>query len=100
MHFGFREQHSTETAVCYFIEQVRSKLDKGRVVGAVFLDLQKAFDMLNHNILLSKLLYFNFSVETMKWIESYLTSRKQCTRIETRISSTRYCSTGYLRGLY
>ncbi len=54
MQFGFRKQHSTETAVCYFIEQIWSKLDKGGFVGAVFLDLQKAFYTLNHNILLSK----------------------------------------------
>ncbi len=43
MQFGFRKKHSTETAVCYFIEQIWSK-DKGGVVDAVFLDLQKAFE--------------------------------------------------------
>lgn len=64
----------------------------------MFLDLQKAFDTLNHNILLSKLTHFNFSVQTMKWIESYLTSRKQCTWIKTHISSTRHCSTGVPQG--
>ncbi len=41
MQFGFRKQHLTETAVSYFIEQIRSKLDKGGVVGVVFLDLKK-----------------------------------------------------------
>ncbi len=52
MQFGFRKQHSTETVVCYFIEQIRSKLDKGGVVSVVFLDLQKAFDTLNYHILI------------------------------------------------
>ncbi len=41
MQFGFRKQHLTETAVSYFIEQIRSKLDKSGVVGVVFLDLKK-----------------------------------------------------------
>ncbi len=84
--------------MCYFTEQIRSKLDNGGVVGAVFLDLQKSYDTLNHNILLSKLSFFNFSEDTIKWIESYLTSRKQCTRIKTHISSLRDCSTGVPQG--
>ncbi len=55
-----------------FIEEVRSKIRQGGIVSSVFLDLQKAFDTLNHNILLSKLLHFNFSIDIMKWIESYM----------------------------
>ncbi len=47
MQFGFRANYSTEMANCYFIEKVKSLLDKGGVVGAVFLDLRKAFDTLN-----------------------------------------------------
>ncbi len=47
MQFGFRAHHSTETANCYFVEQIKSSLgDRGGVVGAVFLDFKKAFDTL------------------------------------------------------
>ena len=48
MQFGFRTNYSTETACCYLVEGIMAKLDKGGIVRAVFLDLQKAFDTVNH----------------------------------------------------
>ncbi len=72
--FGFRTNHSTETANFCFIEKVKLLLDQGGVVGAVFLDLKKAFDIINHGVLLCKLYTFNFSPLTIEWIESYLTN--------------------------
>ena len=98
MQFGFRKHHSTETAICYFIEQIKSNLDEGGVVGAVFLDLSKAFDTVNHNVLLSKLSYFHFSENVLQWTESYLEMRKQCTRFGTKLSPFLGCSYGVPQG--
>ena len=51
MQFGFRAKHSTETANCFFGENIKSKMDKGGIVGEIFLDLKKAFNTVNHQIL-------------------------------------------------
>ena len=85
MQFGFRSNHSTETANCFFIENIKINLDKGGIVGAIFLDLKKVFDTVDHDVLLSKLSYFNFSGDAIKWMKSYLTDKKQSTRINNTL---------------
>ena len=85
--FGFRKHHSTETAILHLTEQIRSGLGKGGVVGAVFLDLSKAFDTVNHSVLISKLYNFNLSSNTLAWISSYLSNRRQCVKIKDACSS-------------
>ena len=77
VQFGFRTQHSTETANNVFIERTKKSLDTNPYVGAVFLD-RRAFDTVNHHVLLTKLSYFNFSINSISWIQSYLSNRKQC----------------------
>ena len=72
------------------VEKIYQKLDKGGVVGAVFLDLKKAFDTVKHRILLNKLSQFNFSVRAVQWMESYLTPRKQCVKVQNSTSATCY----------
>ena len=98
MQFGFRANHSTETACCYFLEVIKSSLDKGGVVGALFLDLRKAFDTVNHSVLLSKLSSFKLSVDVLNWIQSYLVDRSQCVRIDDKTSPLKACGLGVPQG--
>ncbi len=98
MQFGFRAKYSTETANCFLIEKIKSLLDKGGVVGAVFLDLKKAFDTVNHRILMSKLASFNFCSDTLKWIESYLSNRSQSVQVQNHQSAALCLSTGVPQG--
>ncbi len=76
LQFGFRHNYSTETATCLLLENIKS-LDKGFKVGAVFLDLKKTFDTVNHNILMSKITKYNISKQSQSWFDSYLKSREQ-----------------------
>lgn len=98
MQFGFRANHSTETAICYFTEKVKALMDKGGVVGAVFLDLQKVFDTLNHNNLLHKLYDFNFPIHFVNLIISYFSSRSQLVKIDNLKSNLLDLSTGVPQG--
>lgn len=74
------------------------EIDGGGVVCAVFLDFKKAFDTVNHNVLLSKLSRFNFSTNTLTWMESYLHFRKQCTQIHDACSPFLECNIGVPQG--
>lgn len=98
MQFGFRAHHSAETANCYFLETVRAMVDKGGVVGAVFLDLHKAFDTVNHQVLIAKLSTFNLSPSAIKWFESYLTGRTQFVSVNTHRSLALNLCTGVPQG--
>ena len=53
--FGFRKRYNTELAVTLLTDNIRRAMDRGELTGAVFIDLQKAFDTVEHSILLSKL---------------------------------------------
>ena len=84
---GFRSHYSTNSAVTYMSDMIRSNMDAGCYTGMVVLDLQKAFDTVNHEILLSKLDSVGFNVKTVKWFQSYLTGRKQYVEIDGKGSS-------------
>ena len=97
--FGFRKKFSTEMALCHFIERIKCSLDNGNVVGAVFLDLKKAFHTVNHKILVSKLRHqFKFSATAVSWLSSYLECRQQCVRLQNVKTSPLCSKTGLLQG--
>jgi hypothetical protein len=74
---GFRANRSIETALLDFINNVQSAIDNKMNPVGIFLDLSKAYDVLDHKILLDKLNTYGIRGITNKWMESYLTSRKQ-----------------------
>jgi len=68
--FGFRPKHSTVNAVSSFADEILLNMERGKLCGAVFLDLSKAFDTVDHTILLRKLSSFGATSDTAKWFES------------------------------
>jgi len=84
--FGFRENYSTTLAITHLYGQILNERDKNNVVGCIFLDIAKAFDTINHNILLCKLEKYDIRGIANKLIRSYLTNRTQT------VSGTNYFS--------
>ena len=75
--FGFRKSYSTNHALLSIVEQIRTSLDKKMFACGVFIDLEKAFDTVNHHILLSKLNHHGIRGVANKWFHSYLSNRNQ-----------------------
>ena len=72
---GFRSHHSTDFCLSYLTNKIMTGFDSGLLTGMVLIDLQKAFDTIDHDIVLIKMKYIGFSSETIKWFKSYLTKR-------------------------
>ena len=72
---GLRKNHSTQDAVTYFTDFIRKDIDEGCVTAAVFVDFRKAFDSVNHQLLLNKLPGYGINNHELRWFKNYLTSR-------------------------
>ena len=89
LQFGFRENYSTELAVAEVCNDIIENIENNKINCSIFLDLKKAFDSVNHNILLDKLYKYGIRGEPHKLLESYLTNRKQCSLLLlTRLNPT------------
>ena len=75
--FGFRERHGTNLVLAILIDKIMCSLERGEIVLGVFLDFTKAFDTVNHVILLEKLYKYGIRGTTHKWFVSYLSKRQQ-----------------------
>jgi len=78
---GFRGQKSTTTAIQSFIEGIQEALDNGLQAIGIFFNLTKAYDVLNHKVLLDKLYSYGVRGNINSWFKSYLTDRKQFVEI-------------------
>lgn len=96
--YGFRGNHSTTHALINITEEIRSALDQNKVACGIFVDLQKAFDTVNHDILLQKLSYYGFRGIINDWFRSYLHERKQKVCINVFESATKTILHGVPQG--
>ena len=96
--FGFRSKHSTTHALISITESIKSLIDTGNIVGGVFIDLQKAFDTVNHDILCEKIAYYGFRGISQDLIRSFLSNRKQYVSINGYNSSESNIKCGVPQG--
>ena len=77
LQFGFRKNFSTTLALLSLTEEIQQEMDKGRFGCGIFIDFQKAFDTVDHNILVKKLDHYGIRGVSNSWFKSYLNNRKQ-----------------------
>jgi hypothetical protein len=83
---GNKKYHSTETLSILVKDFLLNSMDNKKLTGLVLLDLSKAFDSVDHSILLKKLSNIGVSGEALNWLESYISDRKQFVRIGSSVS--------------
>ena len=98
LQFGFRSKHSTAHALIQINEKIKNALDNHNHVCGVFIDLQKAFDTVNHDILIDKLSYYGIRGIPNQWFKSYLSNRKQYVSINGYNSDTMNIKHGVPQG--
>ena len=96
--FGFREKYSTYMALLQFVEEVSNAMDEKSITVGVFVDLAKAFDTVNHSILLEKLNHYGVRGVGQCWFTSYLQNRKQYVQINKTSSALTTITCGVPQG--
>ena len=96
--FGFRKAHSTVNTLINIVERIRKSLDKGEFACGVFVDLQKAFETVDHEILLSKLDHYGIRGIANDWFRSYLSNRSQFVVILNPKSKRKFLKHGVPQG--
>lgn len=95
---GFRERHSCETALNCVISSWKDALENGEIIISVFLDFKRAFETVDHEILLMKLKSYGIDGVENDWFRSYMENRKQQTNFENEISNCRENTYGVPQG--
>ena len=94
--YGFRTKHSCEHAIQNLLSNVVKGDTNGKITTAIFLDLLKAFDTLNHNILLKKLEKYGIRGSSLQWYRSYLEKRQMRVKCKTSLNETTISDTSYV----
>ena len=96
--FGFRKNNSTTFALLQITEKIKETIDNRKFGCGIFIDLRKAFDTVNHGILLKKLEHYGIRETANNWFESYLSNRKQYVFVNGVSSDIRYITSGVPQG--
>ena len=94
--YGFRAEYSTELALSELVDRIYTDLDEKQL--AIFIDLSKAFDTIDHTILISKLEHYGVENNELQWFISYMHNRQQYVEIENIKSTTETITTGVPQG--
>ena len=84
--FGFRRNHSMYIALIQLVNNIASAMDNWESTAGVFFDLLKAFDTIDHHILLNKVDHYAIRGHSFNWVSSYLTNRKQLVQVTSACS--------------
>ena len=95
---GFRKFHSTVTSMLRNSNDWLLNMDRGNYSGVVFFDIKKAFDTVDHEILLCKLNKYGISGVELSWLKSYLSDRKQSCFLNGESSSFKFVECGIPQG--
>ena len=96
--FGFRKLHSSYMALMILLEKLITALENDDTVVGIFLDFSKAFDTVDHDILLSKLFHYGTRGPAHKWFTSYISNRKQYVTYNGTSSTMRNITCGVPQG--
>ena len=96
--FGFRKGLSTEYCLIVMLERWKKAMDHGKFAGALLTDLSKAFDCLDHELLIAKLEAYGFDKESLSYILSYLSDRRHRTKINNSLSEWADITSGVPQG--
>ena len=96
--YGFRKGRSTQQAIITLVDKITKSQDIGDIMITLLLDLKKAFDTIDHRILLRKLYSYGIRGTMLKWMESYFTDRSQYVVFDGKVSGTRGIRCGVPQG--
>ena len=96
--FGFRKNHSTQLALTVLMDKLIKSIENGDHVIGVFLDFSKAFDTVDHSILLNKLHHYRIRGSALDWFRSYLSNRQQFVTYNDVSSGTKVLKCGVPQG--
>ena len=98
LQHAYRKYHGTVTCLFELLNEIYLQIDNKNKVAIVSLDLSKAFDTINHELLLKKLKNFNLNSDSIDFLQSYLSNRKQVTKFDDYTSTVEDVKSGVPQG--